>query len=387
MKHIFIIGCKGIPAQYGGFESFVENLTGRAVNSEIKYHVACMGERQERFSYHNADCFRIAVPGIGPAKAVWYDVAAFHQSIKIMKEEGIRELVVYVLACRIGPFAGYFKRKLARFGGKLYVNPDGHEFLRAKWNALIRKYWKFSEAGMVKHADLIICDSKNMERYIQTEYKSKAPATVYIAYGTEESPRKADGEKLQDWYKKHGLCGGEYYLVVGRFVPENNYETIIREFMRTDTKKRLVFITNAEQNKFYGRLQKNTHFTEDPRIVFAGTVYDGELLAQIRAGAYGYLHGHEVGGTNPSLLEALAATELNLLLDVGFNREVAEDSALYWNKEPGNLAKLIGRADRMTAEQRRQLGESAGQRMRRLYGWNSIVEQYERLFLSEGGTR
>ncbi|MDE7434637.1 MAG: DUF1972 domain-containing protein [Lachnospiraceae bacterium] len=387
MKHIFIIGCKGIPAQYGGFESFVENLTGRAVSGEIRYHVACMGDRQERFSYHHADCFRVAVPKIGPAKAVWYDIAAFRQCIRIMKEEGIREPVVYVLACRIGPFVGHLKRKLRRFGGKLYVNPDGHEFKRAKWNALIRRYWKFSEGGMVKHADLLICDSKNMERYIQTEYSKKKPATAYIAYGTDDHLPAADGKRLQEWYAEHGLRREGYYLVVGRFVPENNYETIIREFMRTDTDKRLVFITNVEHNRFYDHLREATHFAEDARIIFAGTVYDGELLAQIRANAYGYLHGHEVGGTNPSLLEALATTELNLLLDVGFNREVAEDSAIYWNKEPGSLAGLIREGDRMHKEQRMQLGERAKERMRRFYGWSSIVEQYERLFLSEGGAR
>lgn len=385
MKDIFIIGSKGIPAQYGGFETFVENLTGRAVSGEIRYHVACMGEKEEVFSYHGAECFRVKVPHIGPAKAVYYDLAAFRRCLKMIREGGIEEPVVYVLACRIGPFVGRLARRLHRLGGRLYVNPDGHEFLRAKWNALIRKYWKYSEGGMVKHADLLICDSRNIERYIQTEYKKREPRTVYIAYGTNVAPAVSSDERLREWYDRFGLSEDMYYLVVGRFVPENNYETMIREFMNTDTQRRLVFITNVEHNGFYERLKEQTRFDTDPRIVFAGTVYDGELLSQIRANAYGYLHGHEVGGTNPSLLEALGATELNLLLDVGFNREVAEDGALYWKKEPGDLAGLICEADHMSEQRRAKLGRQAKERMRRAYSWEAIVQQYETLFLTGGG--
>lgn len=381
MKDIFIIGSKGIPAQYGGFETFVENLTGQAVSGELRYHVACMGEKEEVFSYHGAECFRVKVPHIGPAKAVYYDLAAFRRCLRMIREGHMEAPVVYVLACRIGPFVGRLARRLRRMGGRLYVNPDGHEFMRAKWNALIRRYWKYSEGGMVKHADLLICDSRNIERYIKTEYRKMHPATTYIAYGTNVAETAEPDQALYDWYGRFGLKRKEYYLVVGRFVPENNYETMIREFMTTDTGKQLVFITNVEHNSFYEHLKEQTHFDMDERIVFAGTVYDGKLLTRIRANAYGYLHGHEVGGTNPSLLEALGATELNLLLDVGFNREVAEDGAVYWNKKPGNLASLIYEADHMSPERRRLLGERAKARMERAYSWSGIVEQYERLFL------
>lgn len=119
---------------------------------------------------------------------------------------------------------------------------------------------------------------------------------------------------------------------MGRFVPENNYETMIREFMKSNSKKDFVLITNVEQNKFYDQLLKDTGFDKDPRVKFVGTVYDQELLKYIRENAFAYFHGHEVGGTNPSLLEALASTKLNLLLDVGFNREVGENGAIYWKK-------------------------------------------------------
>ncbi|WP_142357686.1 DUF1972 domain-containing protein, partial [Streptococcus pneumoniae] len=93
--------------------------------------------------------------------------------------------IFYILACRIGPFISGLKKKIRAIGGRLLVNPDGHEWLRAKWSLPVRKYWKFSEQLMVKHADLLVCDSKNIEKYIQEDYKQYQPKTTYIAYGTD----------------------------------------------------------------------------------------------------------------------------------------------------------------------------------------------------------
>ena len=130
------------------------------------------------------------------------------------------------------------------------------------------------------------------------------------------------------------------------------------------------------------KVDAKLHFSADPRIRFTGPVYDTQLLRKIRENAYANFHGHEVGGTNPSLLEALGATDLNLLLDVGFNREVAEDAALYWTKQEGNLAELIGRADEMAPEAILELGKKARGRIRRFYNWEQVSTRYEELFLS-----
>lgn len=381
MQNIFIIGSKGIPAQYGGFESFVEKLTQGKKSDDIKYHVSCLSDNTEEFTHNDARCFNIDVPNIGPAKAVYYDIRAFQSCLKYIEDNRIDEPVVYVLACRIGPFIGRLKKKLRKYNGKLYVNPDGHEWLRAKWNWMIRKYWKYSERLMVKHADLLICDSKNIEKYIQRDYEKYHPKTTFIAYGADIQPSvlKDDDPKVIEWYGKHEVRPKEYYLVVGRFVPENNYETMIREFMKSDTKKDFVLITNVEKNQFYENLKEKTHFDQDARIKFVGTVYDAELLKKIRENAFAYFHGHEVGGTNPSLLEALGSTELNLLLDVGFNREVGEDGALYWKKEDGNLSGLIGQADRMTQEEVSGMGVLAKARILKAYSWDYIVEEYEKV--------
>lgn len=382
MKNVFIIGSKGIPANYGGFETFVDELVTRQKNTDIKYHVACLSDNDRETEYYGAHCFNVKVPNIGPAKAVYYDLAALKYCVKYIKENKIDNAIVYILACRIGPFVNKYVKQLHKLNCKVYVNPDGHEWKRAKWNYFIRKYWKLSEKLMVKHADLLICDSKNIEKYIQEDYKQYSPKTTFIAYGadTSKSTLKDNDEKLLNWYKEKGVQAKEYYLVVGRFVPENNYETMIKEFMKSNTKKDFVLITNVEQNKFYETLKNETHFDQDKRIKFVGTVYDQQLLKKIRENAYGYLHGHEVGGTNPSLLEALATTDLNLLLDVGFNKEVGEDGSVYWNKEEGNLSALINRLENISNNQLNELSTKAKQRIDSEYSWDYIVRKYEELF-------
>lgn len=384
-KHIFIIGSKGIPANYGGFETFVDKLAENKVDTGIQYHVACMGEEKKEFMYHGARCFTLKVPSIGPARAVYYDIQAIRECIRYARYNHLPEAEIYILACRIGPFIGHYKRKMHKLKMQLYVNPDGHEWLRGKWNAAIRRYWKFSERLMVQHADRLICDSKNIEAYIQQEYAKYQPKTTFIAYGaeTEAEILQAEDSRVTDWYRQNGVSPGGYYLVVGRFVPENNYETMIREFISSNTKKSLVLVTNVEHNKFYEKLIAKTEFNRDARIKFVGTIYDSKLLNRIRKDAFAYLHGHEVGGTNPSLLEALSITNVNLLLEIGFNCEVAEQGALYWSKETGNLRILLEQTDQMTETAKNELGQQAKQRIRNHYNWIQIVKAYETLFLTE----
>lgn len=381
MKNIFIVGSKGIPANYGGYETFVEQLTLNQVNKNIKYHVACMSNNEEEFEHNNARCFNVIVPNIGPAKAVYYDIKAIKKSLKYIKENNIENAKIYVLACRIGPFIGHLKKKMKKLGISLYINPDGHEWKRAKWNKFIRKYWKISEKYMVKHADLLICDSVNIENYIKEDYKQFKPNTTFIAYGATIPEKVEINEKYLNWCNEKNVKPNEYYLVVGRFVPENNYETMVKEYMKSTTTKDFVIVTNNQGNKFYDELKEKTNFDKDERIKFVGTVYDQELLMQIRQNAYGYFHGHEVGGTNPSLLEALATTRLNLLLDVGFNKEVAQDSAIYWNKEEGNLSKLIEQADKLSEEKIKELDIKSTNRIRDAYTWEKIVDDYEKILI------
>lgn len=191
IQHVFIIGCKGIPARYGGFETFVDKLAQYQLCRGIRYHVACAVEPQEdgqanrHFYCHHADCVNIPWRDIGPARAVAYDIDALCYFLHYVQKKQIAHPVFYILACRIGPFIRHFKKRIDALGGRLLVNPDGHEFLRAKWSAPVRRYWKYSERLMVRYADLLVCDSKTIQAYIRREYTAYGPKTVYIAYGAE----------------------------------------------------------------------------------------------------------------------------------------------------------------------------------------------------------
>lgn len=401
MQHVFIVGAKSLGA-YGGYETFVYKLTQYHQNNhKVKYHIACKangdGSMDERkldgavrlndleFEFHNAHCFKIPVPKIGSAAAIYYDIAALKYCCNYIKKHHCKHPIIYILACRIGPFAGYFQRKIHKLGGTIWLNPDGHEWKRRKWSAPVRRYWKWSEMRMVQHSDLIICDSRHIEQYIHRRYdkKGKRCKTIFLSYGAEirKSKLPDDAPNYTKWLRSKDLRPKDYYLAVGRFVPENNYETMVREFMKSKSTHDFVLITNANE-KFLGELEKKLEFRKDPRIKFVGAVYDQELLKKIRENAYGYFHGHEVGGTNPSLLEALGSTDLNLLLDVGFNQEAAKDNAMYWTKEPGNLTALIEKADEMSTGEIAVLGKKAKQRIAEAYHWQSIADQYEHVFLN-----
>lgn len=397
-QHVYIIGSKSI-GQYGGFESFVMNLLMHHVqDAAIQYHVACKAngsgcmdisrlpgaeaDGEDSFSFCGAHCFMIPIPErFGAAQAIYYDLKALKYVCDHIEHNHIENPVVYILASRIGPFERRYVHRIHRAGGYVYQNPDGHEDRRGKWNRFIRRYWKLSEKHAVKMADLVVCDSRNIEKYICEEYSDFSPSTVFIAYGTDEYAEASDETRARygKWLEDNNLKDGEFFVSVGRFVPENNYETMIREFMKSHTARDYVIITTKDE-AYAARLKETLDYERDSRIKFVDAVYDRELLTLIRRRAFAYMHGHEVGGTNPSLLESMATTDLNLLLDVGFNREVAEDTAYYWNKSEGDLSALIDRADAMDVEERGKLGNAARLRMKTEYSWDKICGSYAKIF-------
>lgn len=382
MQHVFIIGSRGLPAQYGGFETFVDQLVSHQVSPDIQYHVACLSNDQayQHFDYQGVDCFTINPLKLGPARVIAYDMMAINYALKLIKKQGIEQPIFYVLGNTIGAFVAPFARKIHKLGGQFYINPDGLEWKRAKWAKPIQAYLKYSEKIMTRHADLVISDNPGIESYIKEAYPWSQ--TTYIAYGTDLSPTSLTSQdwKVRELYQKWQTQEKNYYLILGRFVPENNYVTAIREFMASSSKRDLVIICNNEGNPYFEELRTWTGFDQDPRVKFVGTVYDQDLLKYIRKEAFAYIHGHEVGGTNPGLLEALAQTDLNLVLGVSFNQTVAKDTAHYWTKETGNLAHLINHVDSL--EDVSEWGQRAKANMKQNFTWEKIVGEYEELFLS-----
>ena len=381
MKHVFIIGSRGLPAKYGGFETFVNELVSHQVSDNLRYHVACLSDdsHHQHSNYKQVDCFTINPPKLGPARVIAYDMMAISYALKLIKKEGIKKPIFYILGNTIGAFISPFARRIHKIGGQLFINPDGLEWKRSKWSKPVQTYLKYSEKVMTKYADLVISDNKGIESYIQEAYPWSK--TTFIAYGTDLTPTNfsKDSVQVRTFFDQWGIEEKGYYLIIGRFVPENNYARAICEFMASETKRDLVIVCNYEGSSYFEQLRQETHFDRDNRIKFVGTVYDKDLLKYLRQECRAYIHGHEVGGTNPSLLEALSQTNENLVLGVDFNRKVALNTAHYWSKETGSLTSLIHQVD--SQPESLNLGQAAKRHMQAHYTWEEIVRQYEDLFL------
>ncbi|WP_373712723.1 beta 1-4 rhamnosyltransferase Cps2T [Streptococcus sp.] len=381
MKHVFIIGSRGLPAKYGGFETFVNELVSRQVSDNLRYHVACLSDdsHHQHSNYKQVDCFTINPPKLGPARVIAYDMMAISYALKLIEKEGIEKPVFYILGNTIGAFISPFARRIHKIGGQLFINPDGLEWKRSKWSKPVQTYLKYSEKVMTQYADLVISDNEGIETYIQEAYPWSK--TTFIAYGTDLAPTNfsKDSVQVRSFFDQWGIEEKGYYLIIGRFVPENNYAAAIREFMASNTRRDLVIVCNHEGSSYFEQLRQETRFDQDSRIKFVGTVYDKDLLKYLRQECRAYIHGHEVGGTNPSLLEALAQTNENLVLGVDFNRKVALNTAHYWSKETGSLTSLIHQVD--SQPESLNLGQAAKRHMQAHYTWEEIVRQYEDLFL------
>ena len=379
MINVFIVGSKGIPARYGGFETFVENLTKRKKSKEIKYFVTSMNEG-EPFEYNDATCVPVSLKKDSSFNRIINVSSALKwiESYISSHNDGSKN-IVYILGCRVGLLLRKHKRKLHKMHCVVVVNPDGLEWKRGKWNWIQKKVLLLSEKGLIKYSDFVVCDSVGIKNYVTNKYKKINSSNIeYIAYGCDLSKSSATEESLLRWLSKFNVEKEQYYLIIGRFVPENNFNLIIDGFMRSKTSKKLLIISNVEKNAFYNGLEERLHFSSDERILFAGTCYDEELVKKIRENAFCYIHGHSVGGTNPSLLEALGSTKINLLYDVAFNREVGENQCIYFDNDAKKLAEIINNIESDYKKYLKELDPSSIIESR--FKWDDIVSKYEKYF-------
>lgn len=376
---IFIIGARGYQANYGGWETFVTNLVDYYDNKKDRLYVSELSDSKDndkRVVNVRENIYReyIYVKEMGSPKMFIYAMKAYLYTLKYIKENNIRNARILVLGLKLGPLLAFYKRFRKKYNISVIVNPDGLEHKRDKWNKIIKFCFLLSEWSMVRNADLVVCDAIGIEDYIKNKYKSVK--TKYIAYGAKKwDLSEVNVDSILNKYKckKHN-----YFLVIGRCVPENNYELIIREFMKSKTKKKLIIITNLSYGTYYEELVMKTGCLEDKRIIFIDGVYDKEALAVIRNNAYAYIHGHSVGGTNPSLIEAISLTDVNILYDVCFNRDIGRDACFYFKNE-GDLVKIID--DEKLIESSR---EKFGKEVRKIYNnnftWEHIVSKYKKVF-------
>ena len=377
MKHVFIVGSRGYHAKYGGWETFVSKLVDNYNDKDTLFHVSMYTDNKNEKIYINNNVIvdPIYVKQKSSIKMFIYTIKAYKNYLKYIDDNKIKNAYIYVLGLKLFNYLKLKKNIAKKLGIKIYVNPDGLEYKRSKWSYPVKKFFLMSEKLMLNNCDLVVCDGKGIEKYILDKYPNLNGKTTYIAYGYDELRINIDEKKVLD---KYNLKKDDYILMVGRCVPENNYELIIKEYIKSKSNKKLVIITNLSTSNYIDELREKTHFDEDNRIRFIDGVYDTTELGIIRKNAFAYIHGHSVGGTNPSLIEALSLTDLNILYDVCFNRDVGENSCLYF-KDEGSLVKLLN-DEKYLKSKKNELGKKAKQRAKKYFTWEIIVKKYKRIF-------
>ncbi len=353
---IAILGSRGIPANYGGFETFAEELSTRLVSRGIEVTVYCESVSGERPSdYRGVKLVYLPSPKLGPFSTILFDLFCLWHARKAYD-------VVYMLGYGASLFC--FIPRL--WGTKVWINMDGIEWRRAKWGFIAKAYFKIMEAIAVRIPDRIIADAESVKQFLLSRHSFKTPCSV-IPYGA-----KIIDKAYADVLSEYDLQPYEYYLVVCRLEPENHVLEILQGFAASRSSCRLLVIGNHMADTAY---DKKLHLVQDERIMFGGVLYDHEKLSSLRYSCRAYIHGHSVGGTNPSLLEALGCGNPVIAHDNAFNREVIGGIGIYF-RTSDDITQCVERMDALRTGNREKLSHAAKNRIRECYKWDVIADQY-----------
>ena len=361
---IAVIGSRGIPAGYGGFETFAEELTPRLVELGHEVTVYC------RRGYTGDDLLE-EYKGVRLVHTPYLKRRSVeqlsHEFTSILDSLRRPFDLYYFLGTRSAPMYVPIRASRRRI---VVVNTDGLEWKRRKWSLVGRAYLRFAEWVAVRMAaDELVSDAKAIRQYFKTTY---GRASTYLTNGAHVLNDLPEGG-LDEWQ----LERGSYYLVACRIEPENNLDIIIREFIASGSDKELVIAGGMNYETPYWRHLQD--LGSRGRVRFLGPVYGDMRVEKLHLGCYAYLHGHEVGGTNPSLLKAMGCGNLVIALDTPFNSENLEGTGVLWEKRLGSLAERIKQADADPDEVRR-LGGEAQRRIAEHYSWEEIARQHDAFF-------
>jgi glycosyltransferase involved in cell wall biosynthesis len=352
---VAIIGTVGIPANYGGLETLVENLVMHKSNAKISYCVYCSSKAYKKKikDYKGAKIIYMPLKANG-FQSIPYDIICIIHAVFTAK----KILILGVSGCTILPFIRLFSKK------HISVNIDGLEHRREKWGKAARFFLKISEKMAVRFADIVIADNKAIQDYVYTNYRK---TSKLIAYGGDHAFPVYDDELLQ---REFGLEPQTYCFMGARIEPENNIEMILEAFRQTP-KQKLVIAGRWETSNFGKEMRKKYH--EFPNIILLDAIYDQKKLCLLRSNCKFYVHGHSAGGTNPSLVEAMSVGLPVIAYNVVFNRETTENKSLYFN----NSEELKNHIQSTTPECRKNIGAVMGNIAKEKYTWRYIVAQYE----------
>jgi glycosyltransferase involved in cell wall biosynthesis len=357
-----IVGTRGIPARYGGFETFAEELGTRLA---ARGHQVTVYTRQP----HAEPSYRgVRLRYLPTIRHKYFDTVAhtFLSTLDLLLHR--QDAALY---CNAANAIFTFLPRLA--GMPVALNVDGLERNRRKWNRLGRSWYLMSERLSTWFPTAVVSDAVKIAEYYQERYGKR---TQFIPYGAEIGKVRTT-EALQ----KLGLEPGRYFLYVSRMEPENNALLVRRAFERVPTDMKLALIGDAPYAHDYIREVRNT---KDPRIVMPGAIY-GSGYQELLSHCFAYIHATEVGGTHPALIEAMGRGALILYLNTPENSEVAGGAGIPFERE--NLtARLEDALDFSDPEREQWIGRAVA-RVRERYGWDAVTDAYEKLMLSISGKR
>ncbi|MFT7487122.1 MAG: glycosyltransferase involved in cell wall biosynthesis [Candidatus Paceibacteria bacterium] len=358
-----ILGSRGIPARYGGFETFVDELARRLVQRGVQVTVFCEADGEPKLKqYEGVELVHVQARAPGPARTIAFDIACLWQARKGFD-------VVYMLGYGASP-ACVIPRL---FGTPVWINMDGLEWLRPKWSPLARLWLKTMEGLALRSANRVIFDNQALADEIQGRRHAVKHFSV-LEYGAPLLSERTSPASLANW----DVSSGEYYLVVCRFEPDNHVLEIVSAFARAKPTRPLLVVANKDVDTPY---VKRTMALASNKIRFVGTIYDQDQLLPLRQHCRAYLHGHSVGGTNPSLLEAMGSGNFTLAHDNPFNRETLGESALFFTDED-ELVQRLQQTEELAENVLEAKRKQASDRIAKHYTWDKITERYHDLLLA-----
>lgn len=386
MINVFIIGARGYTVKYGGWETLVHGLVDNQQNQNIKYYVIEVVHSKDQEGIIEIDGIYVIKryqKKLGGLTMILSDEKAFRFVTSYIKHNKLNNTVILYLGARIGPIQWLLQSYYRSSGAIIMENPAGLEWKRPKWGLTGMIYQYISCYFTAIASDYIVCDSEGIRDIYEKWINKPKIKYEFVAYGS-YPPEKLNSvmpDKVEAYFKKFEIKTGEYYLIVNRFMPENSYELILDEFVKSETKKEFIVVSNIDQEKiYYDKLAKKIPFEKDKRIKFVGSMYDAEILNYLRQYAFAYINGHTLGGTNPGLLEAMATTSVVLAYDVVFSREVCDKYAFYYDTKH-TMREAMKKCESITDEERRILIEKSRKRMKEKYDWVDIAKGYEELFI------
>lgn len=360
--NVCILGAKGYPYVYGGYDTMVKELGERLQKRGVDVRVYCHRSLFKEKPAEVNGIKLIYMPAV-ETKSLTQLTHSFFSMIHACFSDVD---VIFVVNSANGPF-GLISRI---FRKPTAINVDGLEWLRPKWKGFGSKYFFWASKMATRFYDQIINDSDEMRRIYLELFKTESKV---IAYGANPS-FDSDPGKLQKWnLKKEG-----YYLIVGRLIPDNNADLIIAGFVQSDSKRKLVIVGDVPyQDAYAGGLKSML----DERLLFTGYVTDPEELKALYHNCYAYFHGHEYGGTNPAMLKALGYGCAILALDTAFNQEMLQNGkhGWYFSKSPESVSALISKAEK-SPDDLDHLRITAREGLTQKYNWDHVTDQYLEVF-------